>query len=296
MEINTANLTILQRAVDVAFKRGLSDEYTKNSLTEMAGLFREFSGAKSITDFPFNDLFPGFKEWAGDRVINNVKTGIFQVIARSFEDSVAIAMKAIEEDDYGIYMDMLSDMAKMWEVLKGELIMEVFLLNKKCFTGKPIFSTSHKYGKNTLSNLVTVALDSTSFEAALAKPATWKFANGKPCRTRFTHLYVGPALETAAKTLVRAIDADGATNVNANRVKVVVLPDIAGDYANYWFLVDQSGVIKPIGLICPKTPKPKLPTDYYHVEKEGAAVALADGRAEAFPTFPHLAYGGFKSL
>ena len=292
MDINAANLTILQRAVDVAFKRGMADEYTKNSLGSMTGLFREFTGTKSIVDFPFSDFFPGFKEWAGDRVIHNVKTGIFQIVARSFEDSVSIGMKALEEDDYGIYMDMLSDMAKMWEVLKAEIIMEVFLLNKVCFTGKGIFATNHKYGKNTLGNLVADALDETSFEAALAAPAGWKFANGKPVRTRFTHLYVGPALESAAKKLVRAMDDNGATNVNANRVVVEVLPDIAGDYAQDWFLVDQSGVIKPIGLIVPKTPSPKLPTDYYHVEKEGAAVALADGRAEAFPTFPHLVYAG----
>jgi hypothetical protein len=36
-----------------------------------------------------------------------------------------------------------------------------------------------------------------------------------------------------------------------------------------------------------------LPTDPYHIRREGALVAVADGRMESAPTLPHLVYGSF---
>ena len=295
MEINAANLSILRTSVDLSWKRGLSAPASMNSLDMLKELYREYSGTRKIAEFPFDDFFPGFREWVGDRVVQNVKTGKFVVIARNFERTVSIPLDAIEDDDYGIYTDQIGIAAEMWPVQLAELIVETFTGNKLCFTGKAFIATDHKYGKNTINNKITDALSETTFDNAFKAVAGWKFANGKPVRTRFTHLFVGPKLEMTAKALVAdTIVSGGAavTNPRAGMVKVVVLPDLAGDYDDYWLLADCSGPIKPIGLRVPKTPAPKTPADYYQVEREGALVVCADGRAEGFPTFPHLVYGG----
>lgn len=295
MELNASNLTILRTAVDLAWQQGLTDQASANSLMLLEDAFRRYPGTRKIAEFPFTDTFPGFKEWVDDRVIENLKNELFQVIARNFENTVSIPLDAIEDDDYGLYVDNLSIMSAMWPVLLSEILAEVFTQNKLCFTGKALFATNHKYGKNTLSNKVTDALSTAAFDAAFEAVAGWKFANGKPTRTRFSHLYVGPKLENTAKKILAALVVDGnaaVDNPNANKVELVVLPDFAGDYENYWVLADNRYPIKPLGLRETKTPTPRLPTDPYHVEVEGAAVAAADGRAEAFPTFPHLVYGG----
>jgi hypothetical protein len=295
MEINAANLSILRTMVDLSWKRGLTDQASSNSLSLLSDLYREYSGTRKISEMPFDDTFPGFSEWVGDRVVQNVKTGKFVVIARNFERTVGIPLDVIEDDDYGIYSDQISIAAAMWPVQIAELIVEVLTANKLCFTGKAFIATDHKYGKNTINNKTTSALSVTTFDAAFAAVAGWKFANGKVCRTRFTHLYVGPKLEMTAKALVADTVVSGGAavaNPRAGMVKVVVLPDLAGDYDDYWFLADNSGPIKPIGLRQPKVPSPKVPSDYFHVERAGALEVIADGRAESFPSFPHLIYGG----
>ncbi|MDA3873226.1 MAG: Mu-like prophage major head subunit gpT family protein [Kiritimatiellae bacterium] len=296
MELNTGNLNSLQRMVNLAWLEGLTDPAALTSLELLKQLYDEYPSSALKEEFPFQELMPKFREWLGDRIIQNVKTGLFEVTVRDFENTVSIALRAIEGDTYGIYRKITTQQGAGWPVLKSELIVEVLTGEKICFTGKPFFSTTHKYGKHTLANRVAVALTEENLDTALAAPAGWKFSNGQIVRTSFTHLYVGPALRKTAKQLVaemHSVDGAAVPNPNANVVTVVELPDLAGDFANAWFLTDNRHPIKPIGVVTQKEPQPMLPTDPYHVRREGAAVGVADGRIEAFPTLPHLVYGSF---
>jgi hypothetical protein len=297
MELNAGNINSLQLMINLAWVEGLTDPAALNSLALLQGLYNEYPNAALREEFPFQELMPKFREWLGDRIVQNVKTGLFEVVSRDFESTVSVLLKAFENDTYGIYRNLTTQQASGWPTLKAELIVEVLTSNKKCFTGKPFFSATHKYGKNTINNTGTDALAKASLEAALAAPAGWKFSNGQICRTMFTHLYVGPALRSTAMSLVAELISDNGAavnNPNANVVQVVVLPDLAGDHGNDWFLADNRQPIKPVALSLNKEPEdPMLPTDPYHIRREGALVAVADGRMESAPTLPHLVYGSF---
>lgn len=296
MELNSGNLQTLQRMVNLAWLEGLTNAAALNSLEMLAGLYNEYTATALREEFPFQELMPKFREWLGDRVIQNVKTGLFEVVQRDFENTVSIPLRAIEGDTYGIYRNITSQQSAGWPVLKAELLVEVLTSAKTCFTGKGFFANNHKYGRYTIDNRSVEPLSEASFEAAMAAPADWKYANGQQVRTMFSHLYVGPALRVTGKRILAELRAENnaaVPNPNAGAVELVVLPDLAGDYKNHWFLADNRQPIKPLGLTVQKEPDPMLPTDPYHIRREGAAVAVADGRVEAFPTLPHLVYGSF---
>jgi len=167
-----------------------------------------------------------------------------------------------------------------------------------CFDDLALFANTHAYGENTIDNLVTDALTKTSFEAALLAAAAYKFSNDKPCRTQFTHLLYGPKLEGVVfDLLLNQYAYDGTDKVqiqnrNFKRVQPVQIPDFIGTYDDYWVLLDCSGVFKPVLRQVRKTPVVTMTTDPEKIAEQGRVNILADGRAAAAPTLPHLAYGG----
>ena len=72
----------------------------------------------------------------------------------------------------------------------------------------------------------------------------------------------------------------------------VELPDLAGTYDDYWYLIDGSRPIKAIARQIRETPNPIMDTRPEEVERTGQLDYMASGRAAAGPTFPHLAYAG----
>jgi phage major head subunit gpT-like protein len=256
--------------------------------------------------YPWLETVPGFKEWVGDRQFQDLKGQLYEVPNRKFELSLAIPEDNIRDDTYGVFAGMLPMLAAGWPIQLYELLVEVFTNRVKAWDGKVLFSTTHKYGKNTISNLVTDALSKTSFEAAFTAAAAWLFSNGKPCRTQFTHLLYGQKLEGTVFDLINndyvvnpTLAADSSTyvggavkNRNYKKVIPVQVPDFVGDYDDYWCLLDCSKPIKPAVLQRRKEPQVRMTTDPEKIEEEGEVKIMASGRAAAAPTFFHLAYGG----
>jgi phage major head subunit gpT-like protein len=185
--------------------------------------------------------------------------------------------------------------------------MEVLTSNATTYTGTALFGTHKLSDKVSLTNKTTNALTKASFEAAILAAAAWKFANGELAKPRFTHLIVGEKLRSTAHGIVVADkigsvvqnvagteNVGGMTTDNPNKGKceLVVLEELAGDYDDYWFLVDASKVVKPIVRQLRETPSPKMDTDPIRVDRDGKVDFLATGRAAAAPTLPWLLYGG----
>lgn len=293
MDINAANLAQLKRNYLLDWKNGLGWKPG----VDITFMFRDFPSTTAGNFYAWLDKFPGFREWVGERVFNNVAGQRYEVLNRHFEDSVSMPMNDIDDDQYGVYGPMVQMMSENWMELKYYLAIEALLLNPLCFTGKTFFATDHKYGKNTINNKGTVALSKTTFEAAWTAMSTYKFANNELCRAKPTHLVYGPALHATAHGIVVArqiTDGDGnlVDNPNYNRAIPVELAEFSGTYANYWMLLDCSRPIKPVARQIRKEASPFMDIDPATVQRLGRYDILADGRAAAAPTFPHLAYGG----
>lgn len=292
MDINYANLEALRKTFNTAFQQGLGFQ----PLTDLGFLARDFPSSTAANFYAWLDRIPGFREWVGPRVFQNVRGQKYEILNRDWEDSVSIGRNEIKDDQYGVYAPLVQMMGEAWVELKHELLIAVLTNNPLCFTGKAFFAADHKYGDSTICNLVAGALSVTTFEAAFAAAAEWKFSNGKLCRTRFTHLVHGPKLRAMAFSIVDAekIVSGGAAvdNPNYHRVARIELPDLAGTFDDYWFLVDGSRPIKAIARQIREEANPLMDTRPEQVERTGQFDVMASGRAAGGPTFPHLAYAG----
>jgi len=292
MDINAANLTALQKSYNTAFQQGLS--FVPPVSVDF--LFRDFPSTTAANFYAWMEQIPGFREWVGDRVFKNVRGQKFEILNRDWEDSVSMARNEIEDDQYGVYTPLVQMMGEAWTLKKYQLIIAVLTGNPLCFTGKSIFADDHPYGDNTVDNVVTSALSEATFNAAFLAGSGWKFSNGELCRTRFTHLVHGPKLHETAFHIVDAqFHVSGGVqidNPNYKRVQRVELEDLAGDFDDYWYLVDASKPIKAVARQIRREAAPLMDTRVEEVMRTGKFDVMADGRAAAGPTFPHLVYAG----
>lgn len=292
MDINSANLEALRKTYNTAWQAGVAVA----APVSIDFLFRDFPSTTAANFYAWLEQIPGFREWVGDRLFKNVRSQKFEIINRDFEDSVSMGRNEIEDDQYGVYTPLVQMMGEAWQLLKREIVLEVLTTNPVCFTGKAFFADDHAYGDNTIDNVTTLALSETTFNAAFLAAAGWKFSNGKLCRTRFTHLVHGPKLHETAFHIVDAeTHASGGVQVpnpNFRRVQRVELEDLSGDYDDYWALVDASKPIKPIARQIRREAQPMMDTRVEQVMRTGRFDVMADGRAAAGPTLPHLIYAG----
>ena len=292
MDINAANLTGLAKTYNTLFQQGLS--FTPP--VPINFLYRDFPSTTAANFYAWMEQIPGFREWVGDRLFKNVRGQKFEILNRNWEDSVSMGRNEIEDDQYGVYGPLVQMMGEAWELLKYKLALDVLLTNATGFDGKAFFADDHAYGDNAIDNVVTDALSETAFEAAFTAATAWKFANNELCRTRFTHLLHGPKLHGTAFHIVDAeTHASGGVQVpnpNYKRVQRVELEDFSGDYDDYWMLVDCSKPIKPIARQIRREAAPLVDTRPEQVMRTGRFDYMADGRAAAGPTFPHMGYAG----
>ena len=80
-------------------------------------------------------------------------------------------------------------------------------------------------------------LNAENFEKAYSTMRSYLSDNGHPLRIKATHLVVPPTLESTATALIGQTLANGASNPNYNKVKILVCP----------WLVDNTAVVSSLG-------------------------------------------------
>lgn len=292
MDINAASLAALRRTINTSWQKGLEWK----PAVDISFLMSQFPSDGSSNFYPWMDFTPKFREWLGDRVFNNIASRYYELVNRAWEKSERMPATLIKDDKYGTYVGLIGMHGSAWNQLLYDIVLEVITANPLCYTGKALFADDHAYGANTIDNLVADALSKTSYEAAWTNSGNWKFSNGVLVRPNWTHLLHGPKLRSTAHGIVDAekIDVGGVQvdNPNLKRSIRVEIPDLAGDYDDYWCLVDASQPIHAIARQIRETPNPIMDTDPVNVERTGNFDWMSSGRCAAGPTFPHLIYGG----
>jgi len=291
MELTNATLAELARNLNASWKQGM--QWTPPvDLADI--LFWDVPGAGASNMYFWAQNAAGFREWVGDRVFNDVLLNKYQVDHRTFEKTDRLPRNAIKDDTFGAFGDTVRMSGLSWQEQKYQLVIDVLTGNPTCCDGLPIFATTHKYGKNTISNLVTTALTAGVFNTAYNTAGAWKFADGSQVRPRWTHLIHGPALRSTVAGLIDSqyTDAQFSANPNYKKVIPVEVGELAGTYANYWFLVDRSKPIKAVCRQIREEASPFMDARVEQVERTGYFDVLSTGRAAAAPTMPHLIYAG----
>ena len=299
MDINRGTMNALFQGFSKRFMDGFGmapEQWQRFSQIERSGA--------ALNIYPFLEQFAGMGEWLDERQIKNVKSQKLSVANRKFEDTVAIPRDDLEDDQYGVYGGIVQQMGlnagKVWH----DLVMELITVNAataKWADGQVFFKVDRTYGANVINNKGTAVLSAVAYKAARKAMREFKGHNGKCLGVNPNLLVCGPSNEEAAFDILKN-ELVIAGNANKKNVwygssDMLILPELSGDYANYWFLTDCSAVLKPVIVQQRKDPV-LIRMDNDNDENafmRDQYVYGTTARGAAAWSMPHLVYGGLAA-
>lgn len=86
-----------------------------------------------------------FREWLGDRVIQNLQNHDYTIKNKDFENTIAVKVNDIKDDDIGIYTPIIQSLGRDAKLHPDELVFTLLKdgTTEKCYDGQPFFSASH---------------------------------------------------------------------------------------------------------------------------------------------------------
>lgn len=138
--VNAANLRTLYQGFKTLFNQGLGQapsQYEQIALTVPSSTREEQYG--------WLGKMAGFREWVGDRVINNITAHGYAITNKDYENTIAVPRNDIEDDQYGVYSPVFQEMG---EVTLAHPNLLTFGLLKQgftgtCYDGQYFFDTDH---------------------------------------------------------------------------------------------------------------------------------------------------------
>lgn len=86
-----------------------------------------------------------FREWAGDRVIQNLKLHDYTIKNKPYENTIGVDRDDVEDDSYGVYTPMIASMGADARMHPDELVFALLALgiSQVCYDGQYFFDTDH---------------------------------------------------------------------------------------------------------------------------------------------------------
>lgn len=140
MIINQSNLKTLYTGFKAAFQSafdGVTPDFKPFTLDVPSSTSQEEYGWLGKTT--------AFREWIGDRVIQNLKVHDYAIKNKTFENTVGVPRENIEDDQFGIFSPLMSqlgqDAAEHPATLLYALLKNGF--SQTCYDGQFFFDTDH---------------------------------------------------------------------------------------------------------------------------------------------------------
>lgn len=156
MTIAVAGLVVNRAALDAmyaGFKAAYNNAFggVMPSWNKVATLVP--SSAK-VENYGWLAEFPRLREWVGDRQIKSIAASGYQVTNKKFEASIGIPRDDIEDDTYGIFAPLFSEMGYAAATHPDELVFALLAAGwtTNCFDGQYFIDTDHPVGAGVVSN------------------------------------------------------------------------------------------------------------------------------------------------
>lgn len=289
MIVNQANLHGLAVSYSTAYNK--SFEATQSNYQKIATTVPSTTGEQ---DYKWLGQMPRMKEWIGEREVQSLAAYDYSIKNKPFEMTIGVPRDDIEDDKYGVYTPLFSNMGEAAALHPDELTFDALMngFTAKCYDGKAFFAADHKMGGVTYSNLGTQELSMESYKAARASIMSIRGDKGKSLKLVPDLLVVSPAKEEEARTILEAELINGTSNIMKGTAKLLVEPELA-EHPEYWFLLCTNRFLKPI--IYQERKKIKFTsftkdTDE-NVFMNNQFIYGADGRSNAGYGFWQMAYG-----
>lgn len=317
MIINAANLATLRQGLQTRFQAGLQSAPS----LDVDRIATPVDSTTAIENYPMMAFADTIRKWVGPRQCGTLLQKKLSVENEDYEATVAIPANAIKDDQIGIYGAVTEGKGRQCRALWAKLAVAALVANGEWLDGSAFFLTTRKFNGNTINNKGTSALSATTYGTAYKAMLAYAGYDGEPLEIVPDTLIVGPALMETAKKIVEndkivesyAGDTDDDTIKNHvagpnpwyKTAELIVHPRLTGTYANYWFLLCTTHVLKPV-LVQKRQEGPLValdkPTDpnvFFGTVGDGddavpggVYVYGAHYRGAAALTLPHLCYGG----
>lgn len=140
MLITKGNLSTLFVAFKTAFAAGFSGLqpiYSRVAMTVPSS-----TGAE---EYGWLGQLPNMREWVGDRVVNGVLAHGYTIKNKSFELTVGVPRAAIEDDQYGVFSPLMTEMGRSAAENPDKLTFGLIKNGPStlCYDGQYFFDTDH---------------------------------------------------------------------------------------------------------------------------------------------------------
>lgn len=144
MIINHGNLAILNQAFSAAFKDGLA-----TATPQWQGIATMVPSTTAENKYAWLGKITKFREWLGDRQVQNLLVHDYAIKNRTFENTVGVGREEIEDDQFGVYKPVFAQMGQDAATHPDELVFEVLKngFSKTCYDGQYFFDTDHPVGE-----------------------------------------------------------------------------------------------------------------------------------------------------
>jgi phage major head subunit gpT-like protein len=247
---------------------------------------------------------PQVRTLVGDRVVQNLAERSYDIVNVDRDMTVGIHRDQLDTKllgGYAMTFAAMGETAAKWP----DTLMVSLLRNGQsalCFDDQYFFDTDHPVSLSnsslsTYSNYSTgTALTAANYESVRASMMARKGENGLPLGVRPNLLVVPPQLESTAKLIVMAdmvpstAGTASQTNINKGTAEVLVVPELAVD-ATTWYLLDASGIVKPLVYQRRRTFKFDLiGMDSEHFKKKSEILIIGDAADAGGYGFPQMAH------
>ena len=197
MIVNQANLHGLTVGYSTAFNK--SFDTTQSNYQKVATVVPSTTGEQ---DYKWLGQMPGMREWIGEREVQALAAYDYLIKNKKFEMTIGVPRDDIEDDKYGVYTPLFSNMGEAAALQPDELVFGAMMsgFNEKCYDGLSFFNTAHKVGDATYSNRSNKKLSRESYMEGRSSIMSIKGDKGKSLKLVPDLLVVPPALEETATT------------------------------------------------------------------------------------------------
>ncbi len=140
MDINPSTLRSVFTGLSLAFNGRFSSVPTYYSTVAMT-----VPSTTAMNEYPRLDDLPGFREWIGDRIVNDLGAQTYIIRNRTFEKTIGILRTQIEDDQLGIFGNVAGQMGQDAAEFPDQLVWPLFKTGEtlKCYDGQYFFDTDH---------------------------------------------------------------------------------------------------------------------------------------------------------
>ena len=138
--ITNAVLNSLRVGFNHSFKKGL-----ESAEPQYLKVATHVPGTGKSTTYGWLGKFVKFREWVGDRVFKSLKEHSYTIVNKKFEASESISRDDIEDDQFGMYTNVVEDMGQSAAEHPDEMVFPLLFSGdtNPCFDGQNYFDTDH---------------------------------------------------------------------------------------------------------------------------------------------------------